>query len=1047
MKNLLKKFSGKKYLGLLGALVFVMAIALLPQVALAAIDIADYITSALGHLALGIINLLGSLILLPLINFVVWILSYNSFLDNNAVIIGWPLVRDLCNMFFVVILLFIAFGTILNIPNYSYKSTLPKLLLMAILINFSKTIMGFAIDFAQVIMLTFVNSFRDAAAVNLIHAFGIRDMLKLDLNGDNFNNWEVVGVSLLGVILLVIAVGLMLAYAAVLLWRVISLWVLIILSPVAFLMSAFPSGQKYASEIWSKFVEQLTTGVILAFFMWLSFSILASGYSVESQGPVAKGLLGNTSGAAGSANERGAVYGSDNISSDVQWERLYTFIIAVALLLLALQYAQKAGGFAGSFAGKVSGKLSELGVAAAKLPYKAAKFGLNEGIDKLYEKTPIDLNMKRNWERIKNARASRKHTQLQKGEQRAEKSIQEGNWLTARMAMATGGMTDHYTRYGMWKGIGKLVPGLGKVGKKGQEASDAEVKEGERIAEEIREREGLIKDGGSSSRYLEDRSKNIDEEINPKQSRHDELEELSKNRALTPEESTELQSLKTDLTNLQQEKVDLKVHLSVVGFDFQRLDELEKLSKTRPLTPEESAEQSKGMDLLHQQIKKFNDDYQKALKEAADLNTDLATLQSERNNIALSFTPADIARKKELDEQIKEKTLKQAEKQKEISSTVSARSKYGLTNYDGVTTMDVGKLDVIRTQAMNTRTTEVTSMSSKYHTEKIGEIEKKLKDPKISTEDKEKLEKEKIVLETQLSAPTYLTDEDKKTQEEKVKELRKKQEEVYKKSAQYRPTVGFEAQRAQRAGVAEEYKKVENVESDEELISMAREAQATKNHNRLAAVLKKLANDGNFNEIINAYGYTADFKGNQRFFKEQVHGVAGVDEQATISLASDVSFINELRNGHYGMSRSSKMKNGVWEWLSEAEHAQIRVAQILKKGSRDIASRHNRLAFGGEDSAGNFHIDLGGAVTLRQITSNWAGNDRLVNEQMNPNLAIKLLSAELKYGELTKALAGKMHNGLPLVVEIVRQLKKKVGSTSSEVEELNDSIATLKGRY
>jgi len=61
-------------------------------------------------------------------------------------------------MSFILILLIIAFATILRQESYS-KKLLPKLLIMAVLINFSRTIFGLLIDFSQVIMLTFVNAF------------------------------------------------------------------------------------------------------------------------------------------------------------------------------------------------------------------------------------------------------------------------------------------------------------------------------------------------------------------------------------------------------------------------------------------------------------------------------------------------------------------------------------------------------------------------------------------------------------------------------------------------------------------------------------------------------------------------------------------------------------------------------------------------------------------------------------------------------------------------------------------------------------------------
>src|SRR3989344_5831535 len=87
--------------------------------------------------------------------------SYNNFADADIVTIGWTTLRDLSNMFFVLILLIIAISTILKWQQVNYKQNLRRLILMALLINFSKTIVIFFIDFSQVITLTFVSAVKD----------------------------------------------------------------------------------------------------------------------------------------------------------------------------------------------------------------------------------------------------------------------------------------------------------------------------------------------------------------------------------------------------------------------------------------------------------------------------------------------------------------------------------------------------------------------------------------------------------------------------------------------------------------------------------------------------------------------------------------------------------------------------------------------------------------------------------------------------------------------------------------------------------------------
>jgi len=89
------------------------------------------------------------------VDLLISVMSYPININMPAVNAGWAVIRDLCNNFFIVILLAIAVGTVFRLPSYRYKEALPKLLVAAVLINFSKMITGIAIDISQIIMLTF----------------------------------------------------------------------------------------------------------------------------------------------------------------------------------------------------------------------------------------------------------------------------------------------------------------------------------------------------------------------------------------------------------------------------------------------------------------------------------------------------------------------------------------------------------------------------------------------------------------------------------------------------------------------------------------------------------------------------------------------------------------------------------------------------------------------------------------------------------------------------------------------------------------------------
>lgn len=78
----------------------------------------------------------------------------------GAIIIGWGIVRDITNIFFVLIILGIAISTILRIQGYQAKALLPKLIIIALLINFSLTIGLVIIDFSNILALQFYDKLR-----------------------------------------------------------------------------------------------------------------------------------------------------------------------------------------------------------------------------------------------------------------------------------------------------------------------------------------------------------------------------------------------------------------------------------------------------------------------------------------------------------------------------------------------------------------------------------------------------------------------------------------------------------------------------------------------------------------------------------------------------------------------------------------------------------------------------------------------------------------------------------------------------------------------
>ena len=216
-------------------------------------------------------------------------------------------------------------------------------------------------------------------------------------------------------------------------------------------------------------------------------------------------------------------------------------------------------------------------------------------------------------------------------------------------------------------------------------------------------------------------------------------------------------------------------------------------------------------------------------------------------------------------------------------------------------------------------------------------------------------------------------------------------------------------QQAQRQLVAEELKKVQT-RNAEELIRHFRDAQREGNKYKMEAVLQKLANDGNDNEVLNDYGYSSGFEGYQKFFENEVKDHAGISEQEALRIANDVSFINEERN-HWNTARTVTVDSntGQFKWKSEAEHVGEALAEIGKIDPQAIVRNLNRLAYGGEevqpDGTLKFKMEALGAGVLNMLQESGMLQSQI--GRMQANIATNLYNElqELQIPEFAKSMA------------------------------------------
>ncbi len=298
MKKFLTK--NKKYLGLVLIAVIASGFVFLPiPVSAAWYNPGDWFGSAIGWIGGRVVLFISSFISMILATvfgviigleaqIIDYILSPSNFSFTSAPIVtlGWGITRDLANMFFILILLIIAFATVLKIQSYAIKQLWWKVIVAALLINFSLVIAGFVIDFTQVLTAFFLNQITGGGSLGTITTKLAASMQILNFYNPATPTSVLEGIAdfgassiaaIIGIILtligLVITVFVFGAAMIFLIVRILYLWLLLIFAPIVWMLWILPATSGYFSRWWHSFIQWAFFAPIFVFMIYLSLSI------------------------------------------------------------------------------------------------------------------------------------------------------------------------------------------------------------------------------------------------------------------------------------------------------------------------------------------------------------------------------------------------------------------------------------------------------------------------------------------------------------------------------------------------------------------------------------------------------------------------------------------------------------------------------------------------------------------------------------------------------------------------------------------------------
>jgi hypothetical protein len=258
----------------------------------AAITVISSILGVLGKAALGVAKEFGIIagkFGIALAISTIFVIFANGFLDwaaapdlvkgtlmeNDLVSSGWGITRDFVNLFFILVLIAIGIGTALRIKGYEIKKALPKLILVAILINFTPVIVGVVVDASDIIINFFYK----------VNTGGFGKILSLSGNATsqlgqtlgeairhptNIFNGKLLFKAVALMVFNFIAGFVMIIMGLLFVVRHIAIWVLVILSPLAFFSYILPQTQKLWGIWWQQLFKWAFIGVGAAFFLYLA---------------------------------------------------------------------------------------------------------------------------------------------------------------------------------------------------------------------------------------------------------------------------------------------------------------------------------------------------------------------------------------------------------------------------------------------------------------------------------------------------------------------------------------------------------------------------------------------------------------------------------------------------------------------------------------------------------------------------------------------------------------------------------------------------------
>lgn len=199
--------------------------------------------------------------------------------QNNVIVqSGWGIVRNIANAALVIGLIIIAITIILGYQENKAKQVLINFILIALLINFTPVICAFIIDGANIITSSLLAGGTDTGFSGaVVNAFSLLQKTSSPPSAKIVEGFVYF-------IFAIIATVIMFLYGLLFMARTVMLWILVIVSPIAFATKVFPESKyirkifpsiTYWDDWWEQFIQWAVIGIPAAVFLYVSIQLMS----------------------------------------------------------------------------------------------------------------------------------------------------------------------------------------------------------------------------------------------------------------------------------------------------------------------------------------------------------------------------------------------------------------------------------------------------------------------------------------------------------------------------------------------------------------------------------------------------------------------------------------------------------------------------------------------------------------------------------------------------------------------------------------------------